>query len=406
MNFNLIPSNTLFKLSYIGLLHEFELFGQAKLGLNWIERLFIHKSYENAPDYICTIKLDQDIVGVFTVYFKGSVFIIDNILLNTKTEKDFTEKLEKVHSHLVKVFTPYLLRYHFDELHFYYIINIGNFDFIFEQSKLSNISYNQVFQEEKNLHQKENCITLKSIIKENTNTVRPPINEGECTRMENQYSTEYYDSDSDGDSDSNRDSDSEKQQETLLEKKRNNRRKRKRSQPYHRFAVKYHLEYYPLNSIAKKIGRPPNIMISQQFAIDNGYLIAKSKLENKDSEDMGWGLYTMNTIKKDSKIGEFKGEILNDEEFKSKKRRDKTLWCLKLSGNNERTFKLLLPNRESYVNYVNSPKNCDANGSECLPNARLGNPARNGISIMSVFATRTIKEGEEITMNYGHSYFK
>ena len=188
MNFNLIPSNTLFKLSYIDLLHEFELFGQEKLGLNWIERLFIHKLYENAPDYICTIKLDQDIVGVFTVYFKASVFIIDNILLNTKTEKDFTEKLEKVHSHLVKVFTPYLLRYHFGELHFYYIINIGNFDFNMEQSKLSNISDNQVFQEEKNLHQKQNCITLKSIIRRNTNTVRPPINEGEHTQMENQNS--------------------------------------------------------------------------------------------------------------------------------------------------------------------------------------------------------------------------
>ena len=398
MNFNLIPSNTLFKLSYIDLLHEFELFGQEKLGLNWIERLFIHKLYENAPDYICTIKLDQDIVGVFTVYFKASVFIIDNILLNTKTEKDFTEKLEKVHSHLVKVFTPYLLRYHFGELHFYYIINIGNFDFNMEQSKLSNISDNQVFQEEKNLHQKQNCITLKSIIRRNTNTVRPPINEGEHTQMENQNSIEYYDSDSDGESDS------EKQQETPLEKKRKNRRKRKSSEPYHRFALTHELEYYPLKSIAKKIGRPPNIMISQQIAIDNGCLIAKSKLDNKNSEDMGWGLYTMNTIKKDSKIGEFKGEILNNEEFKTKQKRDKTLWCLKLSGKNENDFKLLLPNRGCYVNYVNSPKNCDANGIECLSNARLGNPDRNGV--MSVFAKRNIKEGEEITMNYGHSYFK
>ena len=77
---------------------------------------------------------------------------------------------------------------------------------------------------------------------------------------------------------------------------------------------------------------------------------------------------------------------------------------MKVSGNNERTFKLLLPNRESYVNYVNSPNNCNNNGIECLPNARLGNPDRNGV--MSVFAIRNIKEGEEITMNYGHSYFK
>ena len=43
---------------------------------------------------------------------------------------------------------------------------------------------------------------------ENMNTVRLPINEGEHTRMENQNSIEYYDSDSDNDS--------EKQQETLL----------------------------------------------------------------------------------------------------------------------------------------------------------------------------------------------
>ena len=398
MNLSFIPASYYLKFSFLPLLNECNAFLRDKLVM-WIKRLLIYKLdrlglvYLNVPYYICTIKLDQDIVGVFTVYFKASVFIIDNILLNTTTEKDFMEKLEKVHSHLVKLFTPYLLRYNFGELHFYYIINFGNYGFIFEEKTFSNISDNQVFiKQENNLHQKQNCITLKSIIMENTNTVRPPINPGECTRMENQHSTEYYDS--------------EKQQETPLEKKRKNKRKMESSDiiDYHMFALTHGLEYYPLKSIAKKIGRPPNIMFSQQIAIDNGYLIAKSKLDNKYSADMGWGLFTMNTKKKGNKIGEFKGETLNNAEFKLKEKRDKTLWYLKLSGRNEKDLKLLLPNRESYVYYINSPNNCDNDGIDCLSNARLGNPGRNGV--MSVFATRTIKEGEEITMNYGHSYFK
>ena len=135
MNFNLIPAKTLYQLSYIDLLRNAESFGREKLGINWIDRLFIHKVDQNVPDYICTVQLEeygmeQCLFCVFTVYFKSSVFIIDNILMNTKTEKDFTETLEKVHSYLSKVFKSYETRHGFAELHFYYIINIGNFDFI------------------------------------------------------------------------------------------------------------------------------------------------------------------------------------------------------------------------------------------------------------------------------------
>ena len=102
--------------------------------------------------------------------------------------------------------------------------------------------------------------------------------------------------------------------------------------------------------------------------------------------DAGLGLYTTEPIMKGSRVIEYTGEKISEEE--ANRRGGKYLFTL----NNRST--LDGRGRENLARYINH---------SCKPNCRA--EINNQETRIFIFAKRNIKSGEELTYNYGSDHF-